>query len=117
MVLGTIHHHVQVEGAVPVRADVYPAQVQFSFTDNPYPKTRAILTADTVLILVEATGGPAVLYEERLENVAIPDREHIIATTVDGDVTISRGSGCGCGSTLKSYRPFGRSIHMAKLPR
>lgn len=113
--LTDIRRHVQVQGTVPVRTDVYPASVQFSFTDNPYPKARAILTADTVLILIDATGGPAVLYEGRLEDVRVVDRKHVVATTADGDVTISRGGGCGCGSTLKSYRPFGRAVSMAKL--
>lgn len=109
--------HQQIQGAVPVRSDVYPANVVFSFADNPYPKTRAILTADKALILVEGGGNAAsVLYEGRLENVVAPDRQSIVATTADGDITISRGSGCGCGSRLRGYRPFTRAVRMAKLP-
>jgi hypothetical protein len=110
--------HQQVAGATPVRTDVYPATVQFSFWTNPYAKTRAILTADRALILVDGGNGSgaAVLYEGRLEDVAIPDRRHVVATTAEGEITISRAGGCGCGSRLRGYRPFARVVRMEKLP-
>jgi hypothetical protein len=104
--------HQRTDGSVLVRTDVYPANVSFSFASNPYPRARAILTVDKVLILVDGLGGAAVLYEERLENVSI-GQTSVVATTVDGDVEISRQGGCGCGSTLRGYRPFGRAMAMA----
>jgi len=107
--------HQQVKGAVPVRVDVFPATVRFSWMDNPYAKVRAILTADEALMLVEATGGPAVLYTGRLEDVT-GDRQTVTATTADGDITITRAGGCGCGSKLRAYRPFTRTVRMAKIP-
>jgi hypothetical protein len=106
--------HQKSEGAVAVRADVYPANVTFSFGLNPYPRTRAIVTADTVLVLVEGGGGAAVLYESRLEDVS-GNRAQLVATTADGTVTITRQTGCGCGSRLRSYRPFARSVRMATV--
>ena len=107
--------HERIQGTVPVRADVYPAQVDFSFGTHQYRRARAILTTDKVLVLVEAGSGAAVLYEGRLENVTA-DGKQVVATTADGDVTISRQSGCGCGGTLRSYRPFSRMVAMAKVP-
>jgi hypothetical protein len=106
--------HQVLDGPVKVRNDIYPAKVTFSFGVNRYPKSRAIVTADRVLVLVEGGNGTgaAVLYDERLEDVS-SDRRQIVATTADGDVTISRAGGCGCGSSLRSYRPFGRSLRMA----
>jgi hypothetical protein len=108
--------HQKISGVVPVRTDVYPASVSFSFGDNPYSRARAIVTADQVVVLVEAGTAPGVLYEGRLEDVAVVSRNQIIATTADGEVTISRQGGCGCGSRLRSYRPFGRAVAMAKVP-
>jgi hypothetical protein len=107
--------HQKTSGTVPVRTDVYPATVEFSFASNPYPRTRAIITADTVLVLVEGGQSAAVLYEERLEDVATVGRRQIVATTADGTVTIARQGGCGCGSRLRSYRPFGRAVRMATV--
>ena len=109
--------HQRVAGAVAVRADVFPAKVTFSFMDNPYVKARAILTADEALILVEASGGsgPSVLYQERLEDVQFVSREQVVATTADGNITISRAGGCGCGSRLRGYRPFSRTVRMQKI--
>jgi hypothetical protein len=108
--------HQQVAGAVAVRADVFPAAVTFSFAENNYSRARAILTAEEVLVLVDGgTGsGPAVLYQQRLEDVQT-SRQQVVATTVDGDVTITRAGGCGCGSRLRSYQPFQRAVRMERI--
>jgi hypothetical protein len=103
--------HEPVQGTVPVRTDVYPATVAFSFGTHNYSKARAIVTADSILVLVEAGTAPGVLYEGRLENLTF-NGQTAVATTEDGDVTISRAGGCGCGSRLRSYRPFGRAVRM-----
>jgi len=108
--------HKRVGGTVPVRTDVYPANVSFSFGTHSYTRSRAIVTADTVIVLVENGSGPGVLYEGRLEDVNLVDRTHLMAVTEDGEVTISRQGGCGCGSRLRSYRPFGRAVRMAQAP-
>jgi hypothetical protein len=108
--------HQQVRGAVAVRADVFPAEVTFSFMGKRQSKARAILTADSVLVLTDGTTGPVVLYENRLEDVQFTSRTSVTATTADGEVTITRGGGCGCGSRLRSYRPFARTVRMERLP-
>jgi hypothetical protein len=117
MLYATPVPHQRISGTVPVRADIYPANVVFSFADRTYEKARAILTADKAIILVEGGGhGAAVLYEGRLEDVEIVARKELIATTAEGRITISRGGGCGCGSRLRGYRPFGRAVHLAQVP-
>jgi hypothetical protein len=110
--------HRRSGGVTPVRSDVYPADVAFSFATNPYSRARAIVTADTVMVLVEngTPSGAGVLYEGRLEDVNLVNRTHLVAVTADGEVTITRQAGCGCGSRLRSYRPFGRAVRMAKAP-
>src|SRR3954470_9831839 len=90
--------HEKEARRVAVRSDVYPANVEFSFGTNPYPKTRAIVTADEVIILVADGNPPGVLYRERLEDV-VGTRAAVTATTADGTVTITRAGGCGCGSS------------------
>jgi hypothetical protein len=104
--------HQVITEPVKVRHDIYPATVIFSFAEHPYTRARAIVTVDQLLVLVEGGSGAAVLYDERLEDVS-GNRRQLVATTVDGEVTISRQAGCGCGSRLRSYRPFSRSLRMA----
>lgn len=104
--------HFMDPRAVRLRTDVFPANVSFSFADNPYARARALITADEVIVLVEGGYEVAVLYRARLEDVT-GTRTEIVATTNDGDVTITRQSGCGCGSRLKTYRPFARTMSMA----
>jgi hypothetical protein len=101
-----------------MRCDVYPAGVTFSFGEHSYPRARAMVTTDRVIVLVEGGGpsGVSVLYDERLEDVT-GDNRQVVATTADGDVTITRQNGCGCGSRLRGYRPFGRMMAMATAGR
>jgi hypothetical protein len=107
--------HSRTTTTVPMRADFYPATVAFSFGVNPYSRARAVVTADRVLVLVESGRGVGVLYEAKLEDVS-GDRRQLVATTADGAVTITRQTGCGCGSRLRSYRPFGQMVAMSKVP-
>src|SRR4051812_21458529 len=107
--------HERTSTTMAMRADIYPANVVFSFGQNPYTRARAIFTADRVLVLVEAGVGVGVLYEAKLEDFS-GDRKQMTALTADGTVTVTRQSGCGCGSRLRSYRPFGRMVAMAKVP-
>jgi hypothetical protein len=99
-------------GVVTLRADVYPANVAFSWEDGVTQKARVIVTADKIIVLVDGQGAPGVLYEGRLEDV-VGDRKTLQATTADGTVSIQRGGGCGCGSKLKTYKPYKRAVRMA----
>ena len=101
-----------IEGQVQIRADVFPATVAFSFAVNPYNRSRAIVTADRVLVLVDGQRTPRVLYDGGLNNVS-GDRNQMVASTDDGEVTITRARGCGCGSRLRSFKPYRSSVRMA----
>jgi len=104
--------HYQDQRSVRLRTDIYPAEVVFSFAENRYPRARAVVTADEIIVLVEGGYEVSQLYRAYLEDVS-GSRTQIIATTSDGDITITRQQGCGCGSRLKSYRPFARTMSMA----
>jgi len=105
--------HQKVLGTTQIRADVFPANVHYSFADNPYPKSRVLVTADEIIVLVDGRpSAPNVAYSGRLEDLS-GDRRMLVATTADGTITVSRAQGCGCGSRLKSYRPFQRVVRMA----
>lgn len=108
----TARPHYMDPRAVRLRTDIYPANVAFSFADNPYPRARALVTIDEVIVLVEGGYEVSELYRGLLEDVR-GSRTEIVATTSDGDVTITRQGGCGCGSRLKTYRPFARTLAMA----
>lgn len=103
-----------IDGPVQLRADVYPANVGFSFAESPYGKTRVIVTADSVLVLVDGQGSPRLLYEGRLEDVT-GDRRTMVATTADGTISISRAQGCGCGSRLKTFKAYRSGVRMATV--
>jgi len=105
--------HQKRSGTVALRSDVFPADVQFSFGTHSYSKMRAIVTADEVIVLVEDGNPPGVLYEGRLVDVT-GNRQVLTAITEDGTVTIARAGGCGCGSRLRGYRPFGRAVALAR---
>lgn len=104
--------HIQVQTPTEIRSDTYPANVVFSFATHSYPKARAIVTKTDVLVLVEGGTQIMVLYFAPLLD-AQGDGRSIVATTEDGTVTISKAPGCGCGSGLKSYRPYRDSVRMA----
>jgi len=104
--------YTTIEGQVQVRADIFPASVYFSFAQNPYNKARAIVTADRVVVLVDGQRIPRVLYDGRLNDVS-GDRNQLVASTDEGQITITRARGCGCGSRLRSFKPFRSSVRMA----
>lgn len=104
----------KINGQVQLRADVFPASVQFSFAENKYPKARAIVTADRVMVLVDGQRTPRLLYDGRLEGYT-GDRNSLVATTAEGEITITRAQGCGCGSRLRGFRPYQKAIRMASV--
>lgn len=104
--------YVPLDGQVQLRADVFPANVKFSFAKNPYNRSRAIVTADRVMVLVDGQRTPRLLYDGRLENVNGTSTQ-MVATTAEGEITIARAGGCGCGSRLRSFKPYRKAIRMA----
>jgi hypothetical protein len=107
--------HRRNDSPVTVRADIYPAKVSFSFDEHNYPNMRAVVTLNEVLVLVEGGTSILELYRAPLLDVQ-GTRTSLTATTEDGEVVIRKdGGNCGCGSSLKSYRPFGNATRMAAV--
>lgn len=109
----TLVDHTPEDRTVALRSDVFPANVTFSFATHNYPKVRSIVTADEIIVLVDGAYAPAVLYRGYLEDV-VGNQAQVVATTSDGEITISRAQGCGCGSRLRSYRPFTQTMALAR---
>ncbi|QIG57809.1 hypothetical protein SEA_PAULODIABOLI_75 [Microbacterium phage PauloDiaboli] len=74
------------------------------------PITRVVVTGDKILVLKDDVSGPQRVFEESID----PSTYHKGSIHVDSYVTTVTGkklawrkdSSCGCGSRLRSYRPF-----------
>lgn len=72
--------------------------------------TRVVVSSDRVIIAVDDVGGPRVVFSEGID----PSMHFKGSTTTDSYVTTLTGkkvswrkdSQCGCGSRLRSWRPF-----------
>jgi len=100
---------IDVETDPVVVRDVYPAEV--TLPDGTLLRgalvkvTREgvyVWTGERVLSYAEARSEPG----EVLTPDYLTRREPLVTATADGPVVVWKGAGCGCGSTLKSYRPF-----------
>ena len=94
-----------------VRLDLFPASATVG--DETYAPARIVVTDDSVHVYVDAPGGPVEAYTARLEDFS-GRRTTGYTATIDGGsvVQINRASGCGCGSRLKSFRPFAGVPHV-----
>lgn len=105
--------HKQVRGVpVEIRRDIYPAIVSFSFAKNPWPKSRAIITRTELIILVEGGTYIKEVYREPLLSLG-GNNKMLKIETEDGSIQITKDGNCGCGSSLKSYRPFEQPVYIA----
>lgn len=105
---------------VSVRADVYPALL--TIDTRRVERVRVIVVAgtpDRLIVFGDGPDGPQVVYSQAIQNFTVPPRPQRLrelytpaftnytAETLQGDpITFQKGSGCGCGSRLKSYNPF-----------
>jgi len=72
--------------------------------------TRVIVTHDVVIVLVDDVAGPKIVFQERID----PSMHYKGSIYVDSYITTISGkklawrkdTACGCGSRLRSYRPF-----------
>jgi hypothetical protein len=117
-----------------VRADVFPAVITLAPPDSPQratnqgrppedhrrlDKCRVVVTLDQVLIFQDASGGPQLIFSERLASYTAPPptrsltirsqgqfREATATTDSGKTLSFARQGGCGCGSRLRSFDPF-----------
>ncbi len=72
--------------------------------------TRVVVTGDRILVAVDEVTGPRVVFSEAID----PKTHYKGNANVDSYVTTASGkklawrrdSACGCGSRLRSWRPF-----------
>lgn len=89
-----------------VRIDMFPATVTVNGTESFAP-ARTYVTDDSVLVYMDASNGPELVYSDRLADFEGRRTIGYTATTDSGDVvSINRASGCGCGSRLRGYDAF-----------
>lgn len=119
-----------------VRADVFPAVLTVAPPDaspasslspvSPAPartleKVRVIVTLDAVYVFQDASGGPQLIFSERLAEYTPPPalppratpqqvralrREATLTTDSGKTLAFHRSDNCGCGSRLKGFDPF-----------
>lgn len=110
-----------------IREDTFPATIVITAADFPVavndlksrpptegaaslPITRVVVSANRVLVLTDSPTGPQRVFEEDID----PDSHYKGSMYIDSYVTTVSGkklawrkdASCGCGSRLRSYRPF-----------
>lgn len=110
-----------------IREDCFPATAVFTAADFPVPVeelqsrpptpkaaslpiTRVVVSSDRVVVAVDDVTGPKVVFSEGID----PGSYHRGTSTKDSYVTTLTGkkvawrkdTQCGCGSRLRSWRPF-----------
>lgn len=82
-------------------------------------KCRIVVTLEEVLIFQDSAQGPELIFSEPLLDYTPPPkrpstirtmytaREASLTTESGKTLAFHRSTGCGCGSRLKSFNPFG----------
>ncbi len=89
--------------------DVFPARVVIG--TRVLTSARAVITRDRLLVYINRTG-PALDEPYTPEGSTVPAynapaREPAQLALADGSTaTVTRQRGCGCGSTVRSWRPW-----------
>ena len=113
-----------------VRQDLFPAVVGISQpTDEraaeelstiPFSEgltmitaARVLVTADRVMIAHDSPNGPQVAFSQPIDpsrhfkSQDVRTKDSFVVTTSGMVVVFRKDEGCGCGSRLRSWRPFG----------
>lgn len=110
-----------------IREDVFPATLVVTaadfetaveeLTSRPptpgaaaLPITRVVVTGDRIIVATDDVAGPQIVFSEEID----PASHYKGNTTTDSYVTTVTGkklawrkdASCGCGSRLRSWRPF-----------
>jgi len=108
-----------VTNAQPVvcRIDLVPAVVTFTAPDSApesFDQARVIVTADRIYVYRDGRP-PYTWYEGRIESFEGRNTIGYQVVTADGSaIFFRRGSGCLCGSQLRSFRPFPQGLVQGK---
>lgn len=94
-----------------IRFNLFPLHVTVTNSEGEQifenTATRTFVTDEDVLVYADGAQGPIVAFEDRLEDFTGNASNGWTVLTSEGNtVSISRSSGCGCGSRLKGFNPF-----------
>lgn len=96
---------------VAARRDLFPAEVTVTIPDTPaavtFPKTRVIIGAEDIYVFSDGPRGPVLVFYDRLDDIDLPT-----VVTSDTTLTVTPTNGCGCGSRLRGFRPFGALTYL-----
>lgn len=81
--------------------------------------TRVIVTGDRVLVLKDDVAGPARVFEEAIDPTThykgSIHQDSYVVTVTGKKLSWRKDPSCGCGSRLRSFRPF-NSMSSSKDP-
>lgn len=110
-----------------IREDSFPATVVITAQDFPVPVTelssrpptadaatltiaRVVVSHDRVSVAVDAIEGPRVVFSEGINPInhvkGTTDKDSYVTTLSGKKLAWRRDPSCGCGSRLRSWRPF-----------
>jgi len=109
--------------------DVFPATVVITNADFPTPVgelrsqpptknaayiaiARVVVTSEHIIVARDSQAGPVVVFREAIDPTLLyktsdPRTKDSYVTTLSGKkIAYRKETSCGCGSRLKSWRPF-----------
>lgn len=79
-------------------------------------RCRVAVINDTLMIAVDAPGGPQVVFREKVLEVLSEKGIDRITTATDKMLAVIKDENCGCGSRLRSWNPFGSIVSSNEDP-
>lgn len=110
-----------------IREDSFPATVVITAADFPVPVeklssrpptpnaaaltiTRVVVSGERIIIAVDDVAGPKVVFSEAIDPTTHYkgnlNADSYITTVTGKKIAWRRDAQCGCGSRLRSWRPF-----------
>ena len=118
------------------KIDVFPAIIfisepnsvnsplELTFSGPKPPKTRKVDRARVAIwqeklhIVIDSPEGPKLVFREKIteyeDNLA--EKSHHATTETGKTVVFGKDLNCGCGSRLRSWSPFGKSVYATGDP-
>jgi hypothetical protein len=92
--------------------DLFPAMVKINSLLSPseqkfYDPARVVVKDDFVLVGVDSRNGPITIFKESIVNIQQNESSYQVTTENNFNVYFRKSRGCGCGSRLRMWRPFG----------
>lgn len=96
-----------------VISDVFPAYVTVTPPGEnadsfPISESRVVLTADRILVVKDHIDGPQVVFDQEIDpsDYVKEGPQHEITTKAGLLLQWTKDSACGCGSRLRTWRPY-----------